>query len=62
MPKHHAMKKYRGSGGKALYTLNLSTVVSFMFEPLYTQGKSSYIHWIGGWVDPRAGLNVVAKK
>jgi hypothetical protein len=34
-------------------------VVSFTPQPLYFQGKN---HWIGGWVGPRAGLNVAVKR
>jgi len=37
-------------------------VVSFAPGPLYPQGKSPGTHWIGGWVDPRAALNVVVKR
>jgi hypothetical protein len=29
---------------------------------LYIRRKSQYIHWIGGWADPSAGLDVVAKR
>jgi hypothetical protein len=36
-------------------------VVSFMPLPLYRRGKSPRYHWIGGWVDPRAGLDDVEK-
>jgi hypothetical protein len=28
-------------------------------RPLYTRVKGSRYHWIGGWVDPRAGLDAV---
>jgi hypothetical protein len=30
---------------------------SFTLRPLYLRGKSAGIHWIGGWVGPRAGLD-----
>jgi hypothetical protein len=33
-----------------------------MPQPLYLQGNIPGTHWIGGWVDLRAGLNAVAKK
>jgi hypothetical protein len=32
-------------------------VVSFTPQLLYLWGKSPSTHWIGGWVDPRAGLD-----
>jgi hypothetical protein len=28
----------------------------------FSPGKNPGTHWIGGWVDPRAGLDVVAKR
>jgi hypothetical protein len=31
-------------------------VVSYTPQPLYPRKKSLGIHWIGGWVGPRAGL------
>jgi hypothetical protein len=37
-------------------------VVSFTPRPLYPRGKSPNIHWIGGWIDPRAGLDNVEKR
>jgi hypothetical protein len=37
-------------------------VVSFMPRPLYPRGKSPGTHWIGGWVDPRAGLDMKRRK
>jgi hypothetical protein len=37
-------------------------VVSFTPLPLYPRGKSPGTHWVGGWVDPRAGLNEVEKR
>jgi hypothetical protein len=30
-------------------------------RPLYPRGKSPSTDWIGGWVDPRAGLGDVEK-
>jgi len=29
---------------------------------LSSGGESPYTNWIGGWVDPRAGLDAVAKR
>jgi hypothetical protein len=36
--------------------------MSFMPRPLYPRGKTLGTHWIGGWVDPRAGLDGVEKR
>jgi hypothetical protein len=64
--RHHAMRTYWGNGGIAPRILNLGTrwkwVVSFMPRPHYPRRKSPVIHWIGGWVGPRAGLGAVAKR
>jgi hypothetical protein len=55
----------RGSGGIAPCILNLGTrlnwMVSFTPRPLYLWGNNPSTHWIGGWVDPRAGSYFVAK-
>jgi hypothetical protein len=38
-------------------------MVSFTHRPLYSRGKRALgIHWIGGWVDPGAGLDDVEKR
>jgi hypothetical protein len=37
-------------------------VVSFTPLPLYPQGRAPGIQWIGGWVDPRVGLDDVEKR
>jgi len=46
--------------------LNLRTkqmyVASFTPWPLYIRGRSPGTHWIGGWVESRVGLDVVAKR
>jgi hypothetical protein len=36
-------------------------VVSFTTRPLYSRGKAP-TQWIGGWVDPRAGLDDIEKR
>jgi hypothetical protein len=36
-------------------------VVSYTPLPLYPRGKNPGTHWIGGWMDPRAGLEDVEK-
>jgi hypothetical protein len=40
----------------------MKTVVSLMAQSFYTRGKTPGIHWIGGWVDPRGGQEMVAKR
>jgi hypothetical protein len=37
-------------------------VVSFMPRPLYARERAPGSNWIGGWVDPRAGLDDLQKK
>jgi hypothetical protein len=37
-------------------------VVRFTPRPIYPQGKSPGIHWIGGWVGPVTGLDDVEKR
>jgi hypothetical protein len=53
-----------GSEGRAPRILNLDIiwrgVINFTPQPLYPKGENPGSHWIG-WVDPRAGLDVVAK-
>jgi hypothetical protein len=36
-------------------------VVSFTPRSRYSQGKTPWFHWIGGWVDPRGGLDDTEK-
>jgi hypothetical protein len=36
--------------------------VSFTPLSLYPRGKSPGTHWIGGWVDPRSGLDDLEKR
>jgi hypothetical protein len=36
-------------------------VVSSRLLPLYSPAKEPQIHWIGGWVGPRIGVNAVEK-
>jgi hypothetical protein len=61
--KHQAMKAYWGCRGVAL---DLGTrwrwVVSFTPRSLYPPRKIPSIHWIGGWVGPRAVLDAVVKR
>jgi hypothetical protein len=37
-------------------------VVSFTPQPLYPRGRAPGTHWIGGWVDPRTGLEELEKR
>jgi hypothetical protein len=37
-------------------------VVTFTLRPLYPRRKSPRIHWIGGCVDPRAGMDDVENR
>jgi len=37
-------------------------VVSFTSWPLYPPGENAGFHETGGWLDPRAGLDVSAKE
>jgi hypothetical protein len=63
--KHCAMKAY-GGGGCIYPHFDLGTswrwVVSFTPRPLYPRGKSPGTHWMGCWVDPRAGLDDLEKR
>jgi hypothetical protein len=55
-----------GSGGIALCMLDLGTrwrcEVSFTPWLLYLRERAPGTHWIGGWVDPRAGLDTVVRR
>jgi hypothetical protein len=50
----------------SLLILNLSTrcrgVISFMPQPLYPKGSASGTHRVGGWVDPRTGVDALEKR
>jgi hypothetical protein len=37
-------------------------VVSFTLQPLYPEGKYPGTHYIGGWVEPIAGLDAAEKR
>jgi hypothetical protein len=54
-----------GSGGIDPHFLDLGTswrlVVSFTPRPLYPGERASGTHWIGGWVDRKAGLDDTEK-
>jgi hypothetical protein len=55
-----------GSGCIDPHFLDLGTtwrrVVKYMRQPLYPRGKSPATHWIGGWLDLKAGLDDVEKR
>jgi hypothetical protein len=40
----------------------MKVVLSFTPRPLYLRGKRQRYPWIGGEVDPRAGLDVAANR
>jgi hypothetical protein len=54
-----------GSGYINPRVLDLGTswrwVVSFTPRPLYRGERAPDTHWIGGWVDPRVGLDEIEK-
>jgi hypothetical protein len=37
-------------------------MVRFSLRPLYLRGKNATIHWTGGWVGSRAGLDAVEER
>jgi hypothetical protein len=54
-PVHHPIWRYNSA--ILGFLTRWRWVVSFMPQPLYTQGKR-----IGGWMSPTAGLNAVRKR
>jgi hypothetical protein len=64
--KYHAVKTYRGVETH-LHAFLTSTLNGSNWSASYighlTPGKSlSSTHWIGGWLDPRAGLDATVKR
>jgi len=63
----HAMTACRGGGGRriALFILNQAPDrnewLTSRFGRFIPGDRSPHIHWIGGWVGPRAGLDVSEK-
>jgi len=55
------MKAYWGSGSTAQRFLRDWHWMEVNCQ-LHPQGQSAGTHWIGGWVCPRAGLDMVSKK
>jgi len=37
-------------------------VASFTLRPLNNPERARGVHWIGGWVGPRAGLDAMVKR
>jgi len=66
VPKHRAMKAYKGSRGKAQNILHFKTiwihVVSVNLQHFYLKKKSPLSHWVRGWVGTRKSLCRVAKR
>jgi hypothetical protein len=64
--KHYAMKTYGGSGCIDLHFLDLVTswrwMISFAPRPLYPRERGPCAHCVGGWVDPRIGLDDVERR
>jgi hypothetical protein len=58
----HTIKAYRGRRGIAPLILNLSTrsEVNLTLWPLYSQERTLVPPWLGGWVGPTAGTNILA--
>jgi hypothetical protein len=60
------MKAYGGSGYIDSHFLHLGSswrrVVNFTPWPLYPRERAPGTQWIGGWVDPRAGLDNTEKR
>jgi hypothetical protein len=61
------MNTYWGNGGIAPCILNLSTrrrgAVSFTLRPLYhRRERGPRANWTRGWVDPRTGLDALARR
>jgi hypothetical protein len=60
--------RHMGGGGGCIdaHFLHLGTswrwVVSFTPQPLYPRERAPVTHWIGGWVDPRAGVDGFEKR
>jgi hypothetical protein len=60
--KHHAMETYWLSGGAAPHILNLRARWRWVVSFTPPASVPPCNHWIGGWVDPRAGPDAVAKR
>jgi hypothetical protein len=60
------MKAYWRKGGKAPHIPSICTrwrwMVSFMPQPLTPGVRAPSSQWVGGWVNPRAGLSMVGKR
>jgi hypothetical protein len=61
LTEYHAMKAYWESGGIAPRILNLGELSASCRGRFISGEISPGTHWIGGWVDRRAGLDAVAK-
>ena len=40
----------------------MEVTVNFMLRPFYPLGNNSHFHWMGVWVDPIAGFDVLEKR
>jgi hypothetical protein len=57
-----AMKAYKGAPNLLNPCTRRRWVVSITPRPLYTLEWNEVNYWTGGWVGPRAGLDVLEKK
>jgi hypothetical protein len=57
----YAMQAYRGSEGIGPLILNLRWLVSLMHQLLYSSRMSSRITIEGGWMCPRASLDIIGR-
>jgi hypothetical protein len=64
LTEHHAMKAYCGSGSIAEPILSTRHEMWSASRPgrFTPWGRSPFTHWIGGWVGPRAGLDMIVKR
>jgi hypothetical protein len=61
LTKYYDRKMYRGVEVFLYLGTSRRWVVSFTPPAFYPRGRSPGTHWIGGWVDPRAGMSDIEK-
>jgi len=60
--KHCAMKAYSGSKGKTRILNLCISIQLYSSTALPPRERALGIHWVGGWVVPRSGLDGLAKR
>jgi hypothetical protein len=64
--EHRAIKAFWGSGGIAprilSWSLDGGEWSASHLGRFTLRGRAPVTHWIGGWVDPRTGLDAVVKR